>query len=96
MIENLPSSIALPNCEYISLLAAWGQEGAYIGFSFLPLGIGSLICVKFGGYLIHYYGEVKHEPSGMWWVIMGVGVFTAVLLWVYDKLMLPRPSEQKG
>jgi hypothetical protein len=29
----------------------------------------------------------------MWWVIMGVGVFTAGLLWVYDKLMLPRPSE---
>ena len=79
--------------EYISRLAPSGQQGTYMGFAFLPLGIGSLIGGKFGGYLIHYYGEVKHEPSGMWWVIMGVGVFTAVLLWVYDKLMLPRSSE---
>ena len=65
--------------EYISRLAPSGQQGTYMGFAFLPLGIGSLIGGKFGGYLIHYYGEVKHEPSGMWWVIMGVGVFTAVL-----------------
>jgi dipeptide/tripeptide permease len=76
--------------EYISRLAPSGQQGTYMGFAFLPLGIGSLIGGKFGGYLIHHYGEVKHEPAGMWWVIMAVGVATAVLLWVYDKLVLPK------
>ena len=78
--------------EYISRLAPSGQQGTYMGFAFLPLGIGSLIGGKFGGYLIHYYGEVKHEPSGMWWVIVGVGVLTAILLWVYDKVLMPKAA----
>ena len=60
--------------EYISRLAPVGQQGTYMGFAFLPLGIGSLIGGKFGGFLIHHFGEVKHEPAGMWWVIIGVGV----------------------
>ena len=78
--------------EYISRLAPSGQQGTYMGFAFLPLGIGSLIGGKFGGYLIHYYGEVRHEPAGMWWVIVGVGVLTAVLLWVYDKVLMPKSA----
>ena len=76
--------------EYISRLAPSGQQGTYMGFAFLPLGIGSLIGGKFGGYLIHHYGEVKREPAGMWWVIVGVGVLTAVLLWVYDRVLMPK------
>jgi proton-dependent oligopeptide transporter, POT family len=78
--------------EYISRLAPSGQQGTYMGFAFLPLGIGSLIGGKFGGFLLHYYGEVKHEPSGMWWVIIGVGVLTAILLLVYDRLVLAKPA----
>ena len=76
--------------EYISRLAPSGQQGTYMGFAFLPLGIGSLIGGKFGGFLIHYFGEVKHQPGMMWWVITGVGVLTAVLLWIYDKFLLPK------
>ena len=79
--------------EYISRLAPSGQQGTYMGFAFLPLGIGSLIGGKFGGYLIHYYGEVRHEPAGMWWVIVGVGVLTALLLWVYDKVLMPKSAQ---
>ncbi len=73
--------------EYISRLAPSGQQGTYMGFAFLPLGIGSLIGGKFGGFLIHHFGEVKHEPAMMWWVIIAVGVATAILLWIYDKLV---------
>ena len=78
--------------DYVSRLAPEGQQGTYMGFAFLPLGIGSLIGGAFGGYLIHYFGEVKHQPASMWWVIIGVGVLTAILLWVYDKLMLPKTT----
>ncbi len=78
--------------EYISRLAPSGQQGTYMGFAFLPLGIGSLIGGKFGGFLIHHFGEVKHQPQMMWWVIMGVGVVTAVLLWIYDRFVLPQPA----
>jgi proton-dependent oligopeptide transporter, POT family len=80
--------------DYVSRLAPEGQQGTYMGFAFLPLGIGSFIGGAFGGFLIHYFGEVKHEPAVMWWVIIAVGVATAVLLLAYDKLMAPKPAEQ--
>jgi hypothetical protein len=56
-----------------------------MGFAFLPIGIGSLIAGKFGGSLIHHFGEVQHKPERIWWAVTGVGVATAALLWVYDK-----------
>ncbi len=73
--------------EYISRLAPSGQQGTYMGFAFLPLGIGSLVAGPVGGFLLHHFGEVKHQAGMMWWVIMGVGVLTALLLWGYDKLV---------
>jgi dipeptide/tripeptide permease len=75
--------------EYISRLAPSGQQGTYMGFAFLPIGIGSLIAGWFGGKLIHYFGEVKHHPEQMWWAVTAVGVLTALLLWIYDKTMMP-------
>jgi POT family proton-dependent oligopeptide transporter len=72
--------------EYISRLAPPGQQGTYMGFAFLPIGIGSLIGGWFGGTLLHHFGEVTHQPARIWWVVTGVGVGTAGLLWVYDKV----------
>src|SRR2546421_7108841 len=71
--------------EYISRLAPAGQQGTYMGFAFLPIGIGSLIGGWFGGKLIHHFGEVTHNPAGIWWAVTAVGVATALLLWLYDK-----------
>ncbi|MGO9084260.1 MAG: MFS transporter [Candidatus Sulfotelmatobacter sp.] len=74
--------------EYISRLAPAGQQGTYMGFAFLPIGIGSLIGGWFGGTLIHHFGEVRHQPAQMWWVVTGVGLGTAGLLWIYDRFVL--------
>ena len=71
--------------EYISKLAPPGQQGTYMGFAFLPIGIGSLIGGPFGGFLAHHYGEVQHRPERMWWVVTGIGVATTILLWIYDR-----------
>jgi len=35
--------------EYVSRLAPEGQQGTYMGFAFVPLGIGSLVGGWFGG-----------------------------------------------
>lgn len=75
--------------EYISRLAPPGQQGTYMGFAFLPIGIGSLIGGWFGGKLIHHFGEVTHQPERIWWAVTGVGVATAALLWLYDKTLRP-------
>jgi POT family proton-dependent oligopeptide transporter len=75
--------------EYVSRLAPPGQQGLYMGYAFLPIGIGYFIGGALGGYLLHHYGEVLHRPQQMWWVITGVGILTAILLWLYDKIVKP-------
>lgn len=75
--------------EYISRLAPPGQQGTYMGFAFLPIGIGSLIGGWLGGQLAHHYGEVVNQPQRMWWVICGVGLLTTALLIAYDRLVKP-------
>jgi len=77
--------------EYISRLAPPGQQGTYMGFAFLPLGIGSLVGGWFGGRVMHHFCEVAHTPLRGWWVITGLGLFTALLLWIYDRIV--KPSE---
>ena len=74
-----------PYYDYISRLAPPGQQGTYMGFAFLPIGMGGLIGGWFGGQLMHHFGEVTHQPERIWWVVSGVGLGTAVLLWIYDK-----------
>ncbi len=81
--------------EYISRLAPPEQQGTYMGFAFLPLGIGSLIGGKFSGWLMHHYGERLHEPQMIWWAVVGVGVATTLLLWIYDRLLRVDTGDKK-
>ena len=78
--------------EYISRLAPAGQQGTYMGFAFLPIGIGSLIGGWFGGTIVHRFGEVAHRPALIWWSVTAVGLGTAGLLWVYDKVVGKRST----
>jgi POT family proton-dependent oligopeptide transporter len=73
--------------DYISRLAPPGQQGTYMGFAFLPLGIGSFIAGKFSGWLMQHYGEELHQPKMVWWWVIGVGLATTLLLWIYDKVV---------
>jgi predicted MFS family arabinose efflux permease len=73
--------------EYISRLAPPGQQGTYMGFAFLPIGIGSLIGGWFGGTLVHHFGEVTHQPARIWICVTAVGMATAVVLWIYDRVV---------
>jgi proton-dependent oligopeptide transporter, POT family len=78
--------------EYCSRLAPPGQQGLYMGYAFLPIAIGYFIGGPLGGYLLHYYGEVRHEARQMWWVVVAIGVLTAALMWLYDKMVRPRAA----
>lgn len=82
--------------EYISRLAPPGQQGTYMGFAFLPIGIGSLIAGWFGGKLIHHFGEVTHQPAGIWLSVIAVGLATALLLWAYDKVFMRSAEPEKA
>lgn len=85
-----------PYYEYISRLAPAGQQGTYMGFAFVPLGIGSLVGGKIGGVLIHHYGEVLHQPGRVWWAISAIGTGTGVLLWIYGRIFLREGKTEAG
>jgi POT family proton-dependent oligopeptide transporter len=82
--------------DYISRLAPAGQQGTYMGFAFLPLGIGSFVAGSIGGKLLHHFGEVRHQPQRFWWAITGIGVLTTLLLWIYDRVVKPSAQESSS
>jgi proton-dependent oligopeptide transporter, POT family len=75
--------------EYISRLAPPGQQGTYMGFAFLPIGIGSIVGGWLAGRIYHQFGEVQQRPERIWWAVIAVGVGTALLLWIYDMTLKP-------
>jgi MFS family permease len=81
--------------EYVSRLAPPGQQGTFMGFSFLPIAIGFVIAGQIGGRLVNYFGAVLQRPNQLWYVIAGVGVLTTLLMWLYDKLVKP-PTKQES
>jgi len=74
--------------EYISRLAPPGQQGVYMGYAFLPIGIGYFIAGPLGGYLVQHAGGTT-RPQSMWWVVSGVGIFTTLLMILYDRIVKP-------
>lgn len=76
--------------DYISRLAPPGQQGTYMGFAFLPLGIGAFLAGRVGGALLHRFGEVQHRPERFLWALTAIGLATTLLLWVYDRIVKPR------
>ncbi len=73
--------------EYVSRLAPAGQQGTYMGFAFLPIGIGSLVGGVFGGALLAHFGEATHQPATIWLIVTGVGLLTTIALWIYDRFV---------
>jgi MFS family permease len=80
--------------EYISRLAPPGQQGLFMGYAFLPIGIGYLIAGPTAGRLLNYFGEVRGRPEQMWYVVAGAGVLTTLLLILYDRFLRPKPAAE--
>jgi POT family proton-dependent oligopeptide transporter len=78
--------------EYISRLAPQGQQGLYMGYAFLPIGIGYLIGGRSAGWLLRYFGEVRHQPALMWYFLAGAGVLTTILLILYNRFVRPKET----
>jgi POT family proton-dependent oligopeptide transporter len=74
--------------EYVSRLAPAGQQGTYMGFAFLPIGIGSIVGGWLGGALLTHFGE-STQPATVWPILTGIGLVTTLLLWLYDKYVRP-------
>ena len=81
--------------DYVSRLAPADQQGTYMGFAFLPLGIGSFIGGPFSGWLMQHFGNELHRPQMVWWSVIAVGIVTTLLLWIYDRLVRVEAQDAK-
>ena len=43
-----------------------------------------------------YISRLAHQPQQMWWVITGIGLLTALLLWIYDRTLTPAKEPAKS
>ena len=82
--------------EYISRLAPPGQQGLFMGYAFLPIGIGYLISGPTAGALLHHFGEVVKQPQQMWYVVAGAGLLTTVLMIAYNRVVRPTMGVAAG
>jgi len=84
-----------PYYEYISRLAPKEQQGTYLGFAFLPIGIGSLVGGWFGGTIMHHFAEVQGRPALAWFSFTAVGLVTAAGLFIYNAVAAPKVNVER-
>jgi len=73
--------------EYVSRLAPEGQQGTYLGFAFMPIGIGSFVA---GQYAANFYSD---QSAHTHWFFAGLalfGVMNALAFWLYDRFVAPK------
>ncbi|MBV8207065.1 MAG: MFS transporter [Acidobacteria bacterium] len=75
--------------EYVSRLAPPEKQGTYMGFAFVPIGIGSWAGGVLSGFLMHHFAELQHRPAMVWWSFVAFGLLSTLLLWAYDRLVQP-------
>ncbi len=80
--------------EYVSDLAPKGQQALFQGYAFLPVAIGWLVGGTLGGWLYATYAKGAENPAMLWYVLFGIGVLATGLMWLYNTLVSPKPSEE--
>ena len=66
-----------------------------MGYAFLPIAIGWFVGGPLGGRLLHYFGEVRHAPEQLWFVVAGIGILTTLLMYTYNRVLGTASSTSK-
>ncbi len=76
--------------EYVSSLAPKNQLGTFMGFSFLPVALGSFAAGPVADWLRTSY--LTTNPSLMWFIVGGIGVVSTLLMILYNSFIAPKES----
>ena len=72
--------------EYIASLAPPDQVGTFMGFSFLPVSIGSFVAGPVAGWLVERYVR-GGNPNMMWYILSGIGLASTAAMVVYNAVV---------
>lgn len=77
--------------EYVASLAPPDQTGTFMGFAFLPIGIGAFLAGMLADELRDAY--MASNPAMMWYIVAGIGFASSALMVLYNVLVAPGRKE---
>jgi len=78
--------------SYIGLIAPADKKALYLGYSFLYGVIGSSIGGFLGARLYVKYVDDLGTPSTLWLILSGIGIFSMVALFLYNKFLVRKTN----
>lgn len=94
VVFSIGEMIAHPKfISYVGLIAPEDKKALYLGYSFLYGVIGSGIGGILGAKLYVHFVDRLHQPSSLWMIFSLIGVATIVGLFLYNKFLAPKNSE---
>ncbi len=85
--------------EYVALIAPKSKTAMYMGYYFVSVALGNLFAGILSGQLYGHFGPADRggidKPGTMWLIFGIIGVATALILFLYDKIVIRhRPTER--
>ncbi len=85
--------------EYVSLIAPKSKTAMYMGYYFVSVALGNLFGGILSGQMYGHFGPAERggidNPGKMWLIFGIIGVATAFILFLYDRIVVQRhPAEE--
>jgi len=85
--------ITHPNfISYISMLAPKDKVAIYMGYGFIPIGIGDFIGAFVSGFMYLRFSVIMHRPTIFWAIVSCVGLLTVAGLLMYNRYYNYKPE----
>lgn len=88
IIFSIGEFITHPNfISYVSKIAPKDKVAVYMGYAFIPAGIGQVGGSFIGGFIFGHFAETSEMPKIFWAIIASYGLITIAGLILYDNWM---------
>jgi len=75
--------------EYVGKIAPKNQVALFLGYGFLPIGIGSYVANNLGGKLLKAVEMQTRTTTQMWCTFGGIGLVTVLAMGLYNIYLAP-------
>jgi dipeptide/tripeptide permease len=84
--------------SYVSKLAPKDKVAIYMGYAFIPIGIGNTIGSVASGFMYSEFSVGMHKPTIFWAIVSCIGLLTVAGLLMYNRhyTMKEAPAEEKA
>ena len=92
-IFSIGEFITHPNfISYVSKIAPKDKVAVYMGYAFIPSGIGQVCGSFLGGFLFGHFAESEQMPKIFWAIVASYGLLTIIGLTLYDIYIARAPK----